>query len=73
VRENALLAERVAEQSDVIRTLSQRLEASEAERRDAQHELTALLTHRQAGSVPTVQRSDTVPDLRAPWWGRWFR
>jgi hypothetical protein len=55
----------------VICQLWQRLDDAEAERREAQHKLTALLTHRQAGSVPAVQKS--VPDLREPWWRRWFR
>ena len=35
LRENELLAQRIAEQSEVIRTLSHRLEASEEERREA--------------------------------------
>ena len=72
LRENALLTQRVTEQSEVIRTLSRRLEASEEERREAQRKLTALLTHRQTGSVPPVSRS-TLTGLRAPWWRRWFR
>jgi len=67
LRENALLTQRVTEQSEVIRTLSRRLEASEEERREAQHKLTALLTHRQTGSVPSV-----TPQARRPWW-RWLR
>ena len=32
-----------------------------------------LLTHRQAGSVPAVQKVETVSDLRRPWWRGWFR
>ena len=59
------------EREEVICQLWQRLDDAEAERREAQHKLTALLTHRQAGSVPAVQKS--VPDLREPWWRRWFR
>ena len=54
------------EREEVIRNLWQRLDAAEAERREVQHKLTALLTHRQAGSVPVV-----MP--RAPWWRRWLR
>jgi hypothetical protein len=75
LRENALLTQRVAEQSEVIRTLSQRLEASEEERREAQHKLTALLTHRQTGSVPAVKPSEFPSGLasRVPWWRWWFR
>jgi hypothetical protein len=72
LRENALLTQRVSEQSEVIRTLSRRLEASEEERREAQRKLTALLTHRQAGSVPAAGGpSFTAP--RLPWWRRWFQ
>ena len=41
------------EREEVIRHLWQRLDAAEAERREAQHKFTALLTHRQAGSVPS--------------------
>ena len=72
LRENALLTQRVTEQSEVIRTLSRRLEASEEERREAQRKLTALLTHRQTGSVPVVQRAERAP-VPAPWWRQWFR
>jgi hypothetical protein len=60
------------EREEVIRQLWQRLDAAEAERRDAQHKLTALLTHRQAGSVPAVS-SAAFTGPRAPWWRRWFR
>jgi hypothetical protein len=68
-----LLAERerlVAEQAQTIRQLWQRLDAEAEERRRVQERLTALLTHRQAGSVPAVH----MPELRRPWWRRrWFR
>ena len=73
LRENELLAQRVAEQSEVIRTLSQRLEASEEERREAQRKLTALLTHRQAGSVPAAGSPSFTDQSRRPRWRRWFR
>jgi hypothetical protein len=59
------------EREEVIRHLWQRLDAAEAERREAQHKLTALLTHRQAGSVPAV--SSSLLTDRRPWWRRWFR
>jgi len=42
------------DREETIRNLWQRLDAAEAERREVQHKLTALLTHRQAGSVPAV-------------------
>jgi hypothetical protein len=71
-----LLAERerlVEEQAAAIRDLRIRLDESEAERRRVQERLTGLLTHRQAGSVPSVQRTETiVSDWRRPWW-RWRR
>jgi len=73
LRENELLAQRIAEQSEVIRTLSHRLEASEEERREAQRKLTALLTHRQTGSVPAAGSSNFIEQSRRPWWRRWFR
>jgi hypothetical protein len=57
----------------VIRHLWQRLDAAEAERREAQHKLMALLTHRQQGSVPAVAPSTAVVSLRCPWWRRWLR
>jgi len=66
------------EREETIRDLRTRLDASKAERRHegeehrrAQERLTAPLTHRQAGSVPAVQRTASEP--RAPWWRRWFR
>jgi hypothetical protein len=68
VRENALLAQRVAEQAEVIRDYQQRLDAEAAERRRVQERLTALLTHRSSSSVPAVQ-----PAGRVSWWRRWFR
>ena len=73
LRENELLVQRVAEQSEVIRTLSQRLEASEEERREAQRKLTALLTHRQAGSVPAAGSPSFTAQRPRPWWRRRFR
>jgi hypothetical protein len=48
-----------------------RLDAEAQERREAERKLTALLTHRQAGSVPALQR--TVSEPRLPWWQKWFR
>ena len=67
-----LLAEREA----TIRDLRARLDAAgedlrrEAEeRREVQRKLTALLTHRQSGTVPAVQPAVD----RVPWWRRWFR
>jgi hypothetical protein len=75
VRENELLAQRVAEQAEVIRTLTQRLDAEAAERRQLSERLTALLTYRHQGSVPAVaaklSRDETA--TRPPWWRRWFR
>jgi hypothetical protein len=38
-----------------------------------EHRQPALLTHQQGGSVPAVQKSDTVSDLRVPCWRRRFR
>ena len=74
------LLERIAEQAEAIRDLRRRLDLEAAERRaeaegrrEAERKLTALLTHRHAGSVPSVQRSETVSNLRLPWWQRWFR
>lgn len=59
------------EREETIRQLWRRLDAAEAERREVQHKLTALLTHRQVGSVPSVSSTFTSP--RQPWWRRWFR
>ena len=59
------------EREETIRDLRRRLDDSEAERRRVQERLTGLLTHRQAGSVPSVQ--STVPEPRVPWWRRWLR
>jgi hypothetical protein len=61
------------ERQETIRDLRRRLDDSEAERRRVQERLTALLTHQQTGSVPAVQKTETVPDLRVPWWRGWFR
>jgi hypothetical protein len=69
-----LLVERnrlVAEQAETIRDLRHRLDASEAERRAAQERLTAVLTHRQAGSVPAVDEPASAP--RQAWWPVWGR
>ena len=70
-----LLRSQAAEYRETIRDLRVRLDASEAERRHeseehrrVQERLTGLLTHRQAGSVPSV-----TPQARRPWWRRWFR
>lgn len=51
---------RIGELEDERRGVQRQLTAT-------QERLTALLTHRQAGSVPAV----SVPGL--PWWRRWFR
>ena len=67
------------ERDETIRDLRARLDASETERRHeveerrrVQERLTALLTHRQTGSVPSAGgASFTGP--RVPWWRRWFR
>lgn len=63
----------IARQDETIRDLRAglddlraRLDASETERRRLSERLTGLLSHRQAGSVPSV-----VPS--SPWWRRWFR
>jgi hypothetical protein len=71
-----LLAEReatIARQDEAIRDLRCRFDDSEAERRRVQERLTALLTHRQAGSVPSMPRRETVSGPRGPWWRRWLR
>jgi hypothetical protein len=52
--------------------LRRRLDDSEVERRRVQERLTALLTHRQTGSVPVVQRAERA-SVPAPWWRQWFR
>ena len=69
-----LLHQRVSEQAEAIRDLRARLDAASEdlrregdERRRVQERLTALLTHRQAGSVPPVMLR-----ARAPWWRRWL-
>jgi hypothetical protein len=57
-----------------IRDLRQRLDAEVEERRRVQERLTALLTHRQTGSVPSVRRPETtVSTSRLPWWRRLIR
>jgi hypothetical protein len=80
---HALLDERertIARQDEAIRDLRTRLDLEAAERRaeaegrrEAERKLTALLTHRQAGSVPTVQKTGTLSEPRVTWWQRWFR
>jgi hypothetical protein len=59
----AAQAETIAQQDATIRDLRARLDREAEERRALSERLTALLTHRQAGSVPSV------PVLRLPWWG----
>jgi len=61
----------IAAHEATIRDLRARLDAQAEERRRVQERLTALLTHRQAGSVPAVQRP--APGPRSPWWRRWFQ
>jgi len=53
--------------------LRARLDDSEAERRQVQERLTGLLTHRQAGSVPAVPKTETVSEPHLAWWRKWFR
>ena len=73
VREVELLTQQLADRDTTIRDLRSRLDAEAEERRRVQERLTALLTHRQAGSVSAVQKVETVSDLRRPWWRGWFR
>ena len=58
----------LAEREETIRDLRVRLDAEADERRRVQEQLTGLLTHRQAGSVPAV-----MPRVQVSWWRRWFR
>jgi len=52
----------------LARDLRTRLDSEVEERRRAQERLTALLlTHRQAGSVPAVQRPETPLNSRPQW------
>jgi signal transduction protein with GAF and PtsI domain len=69
--ENEMLRAQLVDHATTIRDLRARLDASEDERRRVQERLNGLLTHRQAGSVPAVQR--TVSEPRLPWWQKWFR
>lgn len=62
----ALLREAVQCRDAMLEDLRRRLDASEAERRQLSERLTGLLSHRQAGSVPSV-----AP--RSSWWKRWIR
>ena len=55
-----------------IRQLWNRLDAEVEERRWVQEWLTGLLTRRQAGNVPAVQKTETGSAARAAWWQRWF-
>ncbi|MBV8893154.1 MAG: helix-turn-helix domain-containing protein [Acidobacteria bacterium] len=64
-----LLREAVQCRDAMLDDLRQRLDASEAERRQLSERLTGLLSHRQSGSVPMVQRAPA----RVPWWLRWLR
>ena len=72
VERDRLLIER-EDLQETIRNLWQRLDAEAGERRRVQERLTALLTHRQTGSVPAVQQSEAIFNSRRPWWRRWFR
>jgi hypothetical protein len=71
--EHSALERLLADREASIADLRQRLDASEAERRAVQERLTAVLTHRQAGSVPAVPNVRTPKHYRRPWWRRWFR
>lgn len=66
--ELALWRTLATEREETIRDLRTRLDRSEAERERLQERLTGLLTHRQAGSVPSNGAAS-----RRPWWRRWFR
>ena len=70
--EHAALHQLLADREASIADLRGRLDASEAERRAVQERLTAVLTHRQPGSVPAVA-ADFRSVIRRPWWRRWFR
>ena len=61
----------IAAHEATIRDLRARLDSEVEERRRLQERLTALLTHRQTGSVPSVQQP--APGPRLPWWRRLFR
>ena len=61
----------IAAHEATIRDLRARLDSEVEERRRVQERLTALLTHRQTGSVPSVKQP--TPGPRLPWWRRWFR
>ena len=58
----------LAEREETIRDLRVRFDAEADERRRVQEQLTGLLAHRQAGSVPAV-----MPRVQVSWWRRWFR
>lgn len=66
--ETVALQRLTEEQAETIRDLRLRLDRAEVERREAQRQLTAVLTdqrRRPAASVPEAGFA------RAPWWRRW--
>ena len=63
----------IAELRASIRDCGDRLDRSEVERRQLSERLTALLTHRRAGSVPDVTERDLTTRIERRWWRRWFR
>jgi hypothetical protein len=71
--ESAIAALREQLESERCRSAQAEAQADRAERRidELQERLTALLKRRQAGSVPSVQK--TAPGPWIPWWWRWFR
>jgi hypothetical protein len=73
--ENAIAALRGQLESERCRSAQAEARADRAERRidELQERLTVLLKRRQAGSVPSVPRSETTFNSRVPWWRRWFR
>jgi hypothetical protein len=73
VREMEALQRLLDDREATIRDLRARLDAETEERRRVQERLTGLLTHRQAGSVPPVRKTEPASVSRVPWWQRWFR
>jgi hypothetical protein len=74
------LLDQISDLRETICDLRARLDASEGERRHeseehrrVQERLTALLTHRPAGSVPAAPGSSFAERRARPWWRRWFR
>jgi hypothetical protein len=63
----------VTAERDLYRALAEERAETIADLRKRLDSLTALLTHRQAGSVPSVPRPEASFNSRAPWWRRWFR